>query len=432
MTEKEMEAFIESVTMKGMVLGLESISRLLDKMGHPEQKLAFVHIAGTNGKGSVLAYTSTILKEAGYRVGRYLSPVINEYREKIQVNGRMISKKDLMLGMEFAKKCVDELVEEGFPSPTIFEIETAIAFWYYDMKKCDIVVLETGMGGRDDATNIIPAPLVCAFASISMDHIGILGRNISEIAQVKAGIIKKGAIVVSAEQRPEAAEVLLSVAKANNCAIHYATEPVVTRENLKGITFNYGSYKALKSTMIGSYQPGNAAVAIEIIEALRSRGMSISDENIYAGIEHAEWTGRFEVVKKKPLIIMDGAHNEDASIRLRQSITGYIGDKPMIFIVGVLADKEYEKVLANTLDLCRYCITVTPPSPRALSGNELAIAAGNYNSNVTCAGSVEEALEMAALIGNDEYVIIAFGSLSFLGKFKRAALDMNGRKEIKL
>lgn len=429
MTKLEFEEFIQSVSVKGSVFGLESIRRLLDKMNHPEQRLKFVHIAGTNGKGSVLAFTSTILKCAGYKVGRYISPVIEKYNEKIQINGRNISQADLYEGMEYIQGLCEEIESEGHPVPTIFEVETALAFWYFERNACDIVVLETGMGGRDDATNIIPSPEVAVLTSISMDHMAILGDTLKKIATVKTGIIKPGCIVVSALQDDEASMVIDATAKKQQVPVTYASKPEKVKYGLDRQTFSYKEMKDLEIGLCGTYQPVNACVAIEVIRALVSRGFDISEKAIRQGLSQTRWVGRFTLLLKKPIFIMDGAHNADAAKQLRESILTYLKGKPLIFIMGVFADKEYEKVIASTADLASFIIAVsTPNNNRALPAKTLAEAIARVNPNVTTADSIEEAAEMALLLSGNyapvgkgttgKCAIVAFGSLSYLGQLK--------------
>lgn len=415
MTNKELDDYIESLSQKGSVLGLDTEKELLSLMGNPEKNLKFVHIAGTNGKGSTLAFISTILKCANYKVGRYISPVICEYREKIQVNGKMITQKALLEGMEYIKSFTDQMEIK----PTIFEVETALSFWYFEKMKCDIVVLETGLGGRDDATNVIQNTVVCALTSISRDHMAILGNTLEEIADVKCGIIKDRSSVVTTYTNEEVLSVINKEASKHAASVDISIEPKNIKYKLSGTTFDLGELKKISISLLGVWQPENAALAVAVINALRKKGFVISDDNIYKGLKETEWYGRFSVLKKKPLIICDGAHNEKASLLLRDTIKQYVLDKDIIFIMGVLKDKEYEKVIKNTVDLAKQIITVaTPNKERTMSAYELAMAVREYNENVTEAGSVEEALEMASLLAGKDCAIIAFGSLSYLGKLK--------------
>lgn len=425
MTEKECNEYIESLNVKGSILGLERMAELLKRLGNPEEKLKFIHIAGTNGKGSILAFTSTILKNAGYRVGRYISPVICDYREKIQINGRMITKKALYEGMSVLKAVTDEMDDK----PTIFEVETALAFWYFAANNCDIVTLETGLGGRDDATNVIKNTLVCAFASISLDHMAILGKTVTEIAKVKAGIIKKAASVVISNQSEEIVNVIKDKfeevnANKENVSLVISDKPANIKYKLGNTSFDLPGYKKLVISLAGTWQPENAAVSVAIINQLRKLGYSIEDKAVYSGLKETKWYGRFSVLSKKPMIICDGAHNENASLRLQETIKTYLQGKHLIYIMGVLKDKEYDKVIRNTVSLADHIVTVTPPNnERSLSAYELAMAVREYNNNVTEAGSVEEAVELAQLLAGKDCVIIAFGSLSYLGKLKSVVED---------
>lgn len=427
MTSKEFDEYIESISVRGSILGLDNEKKLLARLGNPEKKLKFVHIAGTNGKGSILAFTSSIIKAAGYKVGRYISPVICEYREKIQVNEKPISKAKLLEGMELMKSITDTMDVK----PTIFEVETALAFWYFEKMNCDIVVLETGLGGRDDATNVIENTLVSAFASISMDHMAILGKTIEAIATVKAGIIKNTATVVTGKQKKEALKVLEKAAMDKGCKFVLAKQAEKVKYKLDKNSFEIDKEK-YQITLNGTWQPENAAIAIGIINELNEKGFNIDNLAVKKGLLDTKWFGRFSVINKKPMIIVDGAHNEDASLRLRESIEIYLKDKELIYIMGVLADKEYEKLVKNTADLASQIITLTPANnPRALQAYDLAMTVRDYNSNVTAAGSIEEAVEMATLLYYDKLsklpagkdcVIIAFGSLSYLGRLNDIVL----------
>ena len=433
MTDNELEAFIESVSVRGSVYGLDSIKRLLEKTGNPQDGLKFIHIAGTNGKGSILAYISEILKCAGYKTGRYISPVIGDYREKIQINGRMISRKDLREGMERIKDACDEISKE-YPCPTLFEVETALAFSYFKSNACDIVVLETGMGGLNDATNVIKTPVLNVFATISMDHMAILGNTVREIALQKAGIIKPNTPVVSAIQTPEASEVLCEAARHNNTDVTFSLKPRNVRYSMEKTIFSYGNLKDLEIGLLGEYQPENAAVALEAVYKLTQQGYDISEKSIRKGLKNTVWKGRFTVVSRRPLFIMDGAHNEDAARRLRESVVRYLKNKPLIFIIGVLKDKEYDAILHHMLDLASFVITLTPPdNPRALPAMDLAEAARKYHQNVTTADSVEEAVEMAMVLAGEDKpkcAIVAFGSLSYLDRLQKTVENKNKKYHI--
>lgn len=412
-------AYIEEIKQYGIVPGLEASRELCRRLGDPQEDLQFIHIAGTNGKGSVLAYVSTVLTAAGYKTGRYISPVLRDYRERIQVNGRMITKKAVGELMGQIKEAADQMAGDGFSQPTVFEIETAMAFLYFKQQACPIVVLETGMGGLLDATNIIRNTLAAVFTSIGMDHMNQLGKTLPEIAFQKAGIIKEGCHVISALQAPEAMQTLRREAGKKACAFTVADAGSVqkVRYGMTKQRFHYGDLHNLEITLAGQYQIENCVTAIETLKALGDKGFPVPEEKLRAGLKETKWDGRFTVIGKNPLFVIDGAHNEDAAKKLADSIRFYFTNRRIIYIIGVLKDKEYEKILAQTYAYADQIITLTPPdSGRALSAYELALAAREYHPRVTAAGSVEEAVEIARLLAGREDVILAFGSLSFLGR----------------
>lgn len=411
--------YMESLSSYGIVPGLGNIRNLCEKLKNPQKDLKFVHIAGTNGKGSVLAYVSTILKAAGYKVGRYVSPTIFEYRERIQVNNRSITKKALGEYVERMKEICGELVAEGKPHPTPFEVETAMAFLFFKEQGCDIVVMETGMGGRQDATNIIENTLIAVLVSVSMDHMQFLGKDVTAIAAEKAGIIKPGCQVVTALQEPEVMQVIEKQAEEYQVPVTVATKKSVCkiRYGLEKQRFDYGSWKNLEISLAGKHQIGNAVLAIEVVQALQQKGYEITEKALRAGLKETQWPGRFTLLAKKPYFVVDGAHNEDASKKLAESIEFYFTNKRIIYIMGILRDKEYEKIIDLTHGYADQILTVaTPNQARTLSSYELATEVAKVHQNVTAVDSLEEAVEIAYLLAGKEDVIIAFGSLSFTGK----------------
>lgn len=452
MKYQEVLDYMASLSSYGIVPGLDSIERLCELLGNPQNELKFVHIAGTNGKGSTLAYISTILKCAGYRVGRYLSPVISDYREKIQVNEKFITQKALCQGVELVKDACKQIVEQGYPHPTPFEVETVLAFWYFREQKCDIVVLETGMGGLEDATNIIQTVCVSVLASISMDHMMFLGKTLRDIASQKAGIMKAGKPVVTLRQQEEAAVVLRDRATELGCPLISVDPDKATgvRYGVERQRFHYDGMKDLEIRLAGKYQVDNAVLAIEAIKMLRQEGYPVSEDQIRKGLMQTVWPGRFTVIGKKPLFVVDGAHNEDAAKKLAESIEFYFTNKRIIYIMGVLRDKEYEKIIELTYPYADHIITVTTPdNPRAMYAYDLAMAinevcersagqggadaamqrpqgggqcpqaAGMQYPQVTAVDSLEEAVEMSYLLAGKDDVILAFGSLSYLGRLMK-------------
>lgn len=422
MNYKETLEYIQSLSKYGSVLGLDSMLRLCEKLGNPEQKSKFIHVAGTNGKGSTSAYIAHMLMAAGYRVGRYISPTITDYRERFQIGTRMITQKDLCLYMERIKVVCEEMVSEGHPHPTPFEVETALCFLYFAEKECDFVVLEVGMGGETDATNVIPAPLACVWTSISMDHMGFLGDSLSAIARVKSGIAKTGARLISCRQEPEVEQVLLNKAEqvGGSLVVADASKATGVKYGLTTQQFSYKEFTKLKIHLAGPHQIENAILAVEVMLQLRLAGIEISNKAIYKGLEETIWQGRLEVLGKHPLFVLDGAHNEDAARRLAASIETYFKNKRIVYIMGVLKDKEYEKVLALTAKYAEHILTITPPdNPRGLDALELAKAARAYHPQVSNLSSLEEAVEVSHLLADKDTVILCFGSLSYLGAIKK-------------
>lgn len=411
--------FIEKITGLGIVPGLDSIKELCRELGNPQDALKFIHIAGTNGKGSTLAFISTILQAAGYRVGRYVSPTIFEYRERIQVDGKMISKVALGELMEQVKVACERMVARGLSQPTPFEVETALAFLYFQKKKCDIVVLETGMGGLYDATNLITTTQVAVITSVGMDHMQFLGDTVEKIAGQKAGIIKNECYVICMKQDEAVMQVVDQAANEKQAmlVVADAEEAAKVRYGVEKQQFDYAGMKNLTIALAGKHQIANAVVAIEAVRALGQKGFAVSEQAIREGLLATRWPGRFTVVSKKPLFIVDGAHNEDAAQKLADSIEFYFTNRRIIYIMGILKDKEYDKVISLTHKYADQIITVTPPNnPRAMHAYDLAKEIAKVHTAVTAVDSLEEAVEMSSLLAGKDDVIIAFGSLSYLGR----------------
>lgn len=435
MDYREAREYLAEVGKTGSVFGLENLTELLKRLGNPQDQLKFVHISGTNGKGSVLAYLSTILKEAGYRVGRYISPTLFSYRERIQVNEEYISREALTELVEQIKTEITAMEAEGMNCPTVFEVETAMAFLYFLQKKCDIVVLETGLGGDTDATNVVKTTVLEVLVSISLDHMGYLGNTLAEIAGHKAGIIKPGTVVVSTLQEPEAMEVIRKRSAEQNAELRVA-DYRQSRDVCYGIgsqSFSYGGYQDVEIHLSGSYQIKNAVVALESVKALRSIGFAISDEQMRDGFAKTVWNGRFTVVNEKPLFIIDGAHNRAGAEELRKSIESCLPGRRIFAICGIFGDKEYEEILQKTAPYIERMITIeTPDNPRALPAEKLAQAARKYIADVHPAQSIRQAVEESfASATEEEDVILAYGSLSFLGEIRKEVECIGGQRWIR-
>lgn len=423
MDYQEARGFIEKISAGGSKLGLGTITSLLELLENPQDQLKFIHIAGTNGKGSVLAYLSSVLEKSGYRVGRYISPTLFSYRERIQINGEYISREEFAKLTEVVAEAYGKMEEKGMDLPTVFEIETAISFLYFLEKKCDIVLLETGMGGRMDATNIVKTSILTVIASISMDHLEFLGNSIAEIAWNKAGILKPGVPVVSAQQEKEAEKVIEEEAQKKGCPAVFVDRSQF-REVHFGLEEQSFCYKEFGKTVIhlaGEHQIENAALALECIGVLRKQGYRIGEDAVKRGMEETRWKGRFSVIHENPLVVIDGAHNPDAALRLRDSILQYFKNRKKYYIFGVFSDKEYDKIIEITAGLAEHIYTIeTPGNPRALPKEALAEAVRRKNPSVEAADSIADAVEKSFQAAAKDDVIIAFGSLSFLGEIEKA------------
>ncbi|WP_243130023.1 MULTISPECIES: folylpolyglutamate synthase/dihydrofolate synthase family protein [unclassified Clostridium] len=424
--------FLEQRSGLGSVMGLDSIRNLLWELSDPQQDLKFVHIAGTNGKGSVSACLSSILKEAGCRTGTYTSPAVISVLERFQVDGAWITEREFAALAGQVKAAAERMEERGRGKPTVFEIETAMAFLYFKEKGCDIVVLETGLGGEQDATNVVEHTLAAVFTSISMDHMGMLGNTLGEIAACKAGIMKPGCQVVSAPQAPEVVRVLKERAAQMGCSfaqvdggcLDAGTKQRQDRprsypgENV----FSYKGMKGIRISLPGTYQMENGALALETALALTKKGIAISESDIRRGLSNVSWPGRFQMIKASPAVIVDGAHNRDAALRLRECVQTCLKGKRLIFIMGVFMDKEYALIVQTMAPLAEQIYTVwLPDRSRSLPPEVLAEEAGKYCGRTQAADSVGTALDMALEQAGREGVVLAFGSLSYLGQVMEEA-----------
>lgn len=415
--------------------GLERICELLERLGHPQESLAFVHVAGTNGKGSTCAYTASILQEAGFCVGLFTSPFVEVFEERIRVNGCNIALDELT----DVTRCVREHAEAMDDHPTEFELMTAVALMHFARRACDIVVLEVGMGGRLDSTNAIGVPEVAVIARIGLDHTAFLGNTLAAVAAEKAGIIKEGCPVVSWPQEPEAMAVVEQVVAGQNATLTVPRFDLLVQgpidqggeDVLPSREFSYKNYQGLKTGLLASYQPANASLAIEAIEALRMRGWIVSDDALRAGIEKTFWPGRFEVIrggKNRPRMVIDGGHNPQGAEALAASLAEVFPDARPVFIMGVLEDKEYKLMVRAVLPLASEFVTITPNNPRALAAEKLAdtireCAEEAYSSEncleVRVAASIPDALEKACTQAGEQGLVCIFGSLYTLGAFKQ-------------
>jgi dihydrofolate synthase / folylpolyglutamate synthase len=419
--------YIHNTLKFGIKLGLHNMEVLLGLMGNPHKKLKFVHVAGTNGKGSTVAFISSILIESGYKVGIYTSPYIERFTERMKVNHDEISHDSLIKITEYVKSKVEIMVSNGENHPTEFEIVTAIAFQYFLESSCDIVVLEVGLGGRFDSTNVIGTPLVSVITTISFDHMDILGHTLAEIAYEKAGIIKKNGDVVIYPQEKSVEKVFYESCESNEAKLHSVDFSDIKLANfdIKGQEFSYDNYSDLKISLLGDHQVKNAVIAIKAAEVLINKGFNITMNSLRNGLLKAKWNGRFEIINLQPVFIIDGAHNQEGAAVLVDSLNKYFPDKRKIFIVGVLKDKDYKAVIKSVMPIASQFIVITPESPRALKASELAIIIEDYCKNVLISDTIEEAIRVSLEMASETDVICAFGSFTHIGIIRETLLKSN-------
>ena len=370
MTYKEALEYIHSVTWMGSRPGLSRITELCEKMNNPQNSLRFVHVAGTNGKGSFCCMLSEILSAAGYRVGLFTSPFIKEFNERIRINGENIADEDLAEVTEYVRGFADTMED----LPTEFELITAIALEYFRRQNCDIVVLEVGMGGRLDSTNVITTPVLSVITEISLDHTGMLGDTVEAIAAEKAGIIKEGVPVMFSGTDARARAVVADAAQKMGCAITYPVYDtlIVERSSVEGSTFAYDGQTGYTISLSGLYQPRNAAAVICAVMALRQAGYSVSDEALRAGLACARWSARFELLRRDPVIIYDGGHNPGGVTVSFASVTQYFPGVKCTALSGIMADKDYAETVEISAPHIARVFTVTPDVPRALHASAYA------------------------------------------------------------
>ena len=420
MTSEQAQEYIHSKFRKGSTPGLHRISPLLEMLGNPQKKLKYVHIAGTNGKGSTAAMTASILNKAGYRAGLFTSPFIYRFHERIQLAGEQIGDEDLVDVTLRVKALADTMEEQ----PTEFEVVCAIAFTYYLEQNCDIVVLECGMGGTMDATNVIPTPEVAVITNIGLDHTDALGDTLEKIAAAKAGIIKENGHAVIYRAGPSVEAVFEARCHQTASVLHKADFAGLVNKSrdLFGQTFDCGSRKNIRLPLLGQHQMFNAAVVLATVDSLIAQGWKITEENIREGLRDVTWPGRFDIVSRDPLFIIDGGHNPQCIEALVKNIQDYLKDRKVIALTGVLADKDYADMYRPVMPLVDCFVCVTPPSPRKLEG---ALLAGHLREAGAAAESYEEmtrGVARAVELAGKDGAVLCFGSLYSIGAI-REALD---------
>ena len=424
-------SLIEELKKRGSVPGLDAIEGLLEELGHPEDNLKIVHIAGTNGKGSIFAYLSSILIAAGFKVGRYISPTISCYEERFQINGEYITKDKLARLYNIVEEAMKREEEKTGLKPTLFEVETAISFLYFKEEKVDYTLIEVGMGGRMDATNVIRHPELTVISSISYDHQAFLGDTLEEIAWQKAGIIKESCPVILSENSDEVCKVIEQEAtkKKVKCIEIEPTDYEVLSETPYGSTFLWKEQR-YETKLPGRHQVSNAVTALAASEYLfrkdyeknnarKAIAKKLDEMNVKSaqqgGIIRTCWPGRLEVLKKEPLFYRDGAHNPDGAKKLAAFLQKYFTNKKIIYIMGVLKDKEYKKMLRYLMPMAKEVYVFKPKNERGLSAQILADTIKEVaDVSVTIESDVNAAVFRALDTAKPDDVLVACGSLSFM------------------
>lgn len=416
MTVQEALTYIHSICWKGSVPGLSRTQELLARMGNPEKKLKFVHVAGTNGKGSTASMTASILRKAGYRTGLYTSPFIFRFNERMAVDGADISDEELAEITEFVKPHAEAMEDH----PTEFELVTAIAMEYFYRHHCNIVVLEVGLGGELDSTNVIDSPEVAVLCNIGLEHTDVLGNTIELIAAAKAGIVKKGCHVAAYPNEKAVQDVFEAKCRKENTTLCYADfDSIVLHEHsFLGQRFDCAGRKDLFLPLLGEHQLKNAAVVLCVISCLRERGWKITEENIYDGLRDVSWPGRFEVLRRDPDFIVDGGHNPQCLEALAKNVKDYLAGRRIVALTGVMADKDYSQMYATMAPLISSFVTVTPDNPRAMDAEKLKEVLLPFGKPTVSCDSVAHGVNTAIQQAGKDGVVLAFGSLYMVGDIR--------------
>ncbi|SKC43145.1 bifunctional folylpolyglutamate synthase/dihydrofolate synthase [Maledivibacter halophilus] len=422
MNYNEALEYIHGTYKFGSKLGLHNIKYLLKLMGDPHKDLKFIHVAGTNGKGSTCAFISSILVEQGYKVGLFTSPYLEEFTERIRINGKNIPEKELAKVTEIVKSKVDIMLSEGKSHPTEFEIVTAIAMLFYKLEKTDYVVLEVGLGGRLDSTNVIPAPLVSVITPIALDHTEYLGDTLDKIAFEKAGIIKNNSIVVAHPQKKEAMDVIEKVTgdRGSKLLIVPIEEAEIEKYDEFGVKFNINlfdeKYCDLEIGLLGKHQVSNAVVALTCIKALKKYyEIDISEKSIRNGLKNTKWSGRLEVLRRNPTLLIDGAHNIHGAKALKKTIEDVFEYNRLIGVIGVLGDKDVDGILSEIIPLCHKVVITKPNNPRAISLDELEKKIKFFSKDVYAYEDINSAVNKSLDLAKENDLILYCGSLYMIG-----------------
>lgn len=417
-TAEEAISYIHSFFWKGSIPGLSRTQELLERLGNPQDKLKFIHIAGTNGKGSTASMLASIFRAAGYRTGLYTSPYIICFNERMQVNGEMIPDDELAEITELVKPHAEAMQDH----PTEFELVTAIAMVYFARHDCDLVVLEVGMGGEWDSTNVIATPEAAVITNIGLDHTEVLGDTLEKIASAKAGIIKGGdAVLYRSTEGVEA--VIAEKCRKTGAKLHLADfDSIQLRSSsFEGQIFDCGERKEIFLPLLGEHQLRNAAVVLATVDALTAKGWHVSEEQLREGLRTVSWPGRFELLRKDPIFFVDGGHNPQCMEALVKNLVDYLPGRPITALTGVMADKDFCDMYRMLEPYVARWVTVTPSNPRALPADRLAKQLALYGKPVTACASVAEGVRTAIEQTAENGAVVAFGSLYMVGDIRAAA-----------
>ena len=424
MNYKQAMDYIKEVGNFGSNYGLERTERILEVLGNPHKKIKCIHIAGTNGKGSTTSIINSILIEEGFKVGMYTSPFLEEFEERIQINKENIKKEDLAISVETVKEAVDKVIEEGYSHPTEFEIITCVMFEYFYKNKVDYAVIEVGLGGRLDSTNVV-SPILTVITSIGLDHTNLLGNTIEEIAREKGGIIKNNVPLILYPQKESVKKEILKIAKEKNSKVY-----IVNEKNSKLISINKEKFYQnievkglkkdykLKLRLLGEHQVLNCNVAINAVEVL-SKIEDFNINNIEKGVFNAKWIGRLEVLRENPLIVIDGAHNIQGIKMLKKNILEYFDYDDMYLLIGILSDKQVDDMIKEIVPLSKKVIALTPHSDRAELASELREHIKMVNKNVLSFEDYKEGLEEILKDAKENDLILVTGSLYMIGDMRK-------------
>lgn len=438
----ESREYLDGLFRFGSVLGTERMARLMEGLGDPQDCLRFIHVAGTNGKGSVTAMCSSVLEAAGYRTGRYISPYLEEFTERVSVNSQYIPQERVADLLTRIRPVAERMAREG-EQPTEFEVVTAMGFLHFLEESCDIVCLEVGLGGRCDATNVIKTPEVSVITSIGMDHMDRLGGTLKEIAAEKAGIIRQGATVISAPQKPDARRVVEDKCKDMEARLCLVGRDITWKERFSGLEGQVidfeglmGSYPDVSLSLIGNYQQENAAVALGAIECLHASGMEVPRHAIYEGFQVVSWPGRLEVMGTRPLVVLDSAHNADGAVRLADAVRSVLPHRRLVLVLGILEDKDVTDMIVTLGSLASRAIATRPSSHRALDPLDLAERMRQVIPEVVAEPDIARAVDLGlGMVDPDDLLLVA-GSIYLSGParthLKCKCLELSGTKGIYL